>query len=429
MKLAIIGAGISGLSAAYYLHRDHHITVFEQASEIGGHTATVDLEEEGQSYSIDTGFIVFNDWTYPKFIELMQLLKVESQPTEMSFSVRCDNSGVEYGGSTVNTLFAQRRNLLRSSFHRMWMDILRFNREAVRDLDAGVIKLDTTLDEYLRSNDYSESFIFQYLIPMGCAIWSSSTQRMLEFPLHFMVRFCQNHGLLSVSDRPQWRVIKGGARTYLEPLTRGFAENIVIDAEIAAVRRLPDSVLVEMADGQQQSFDQLVFACHSDQALSLLSDAQPIERSALSSIPYQKNEVVLHTDDRVLPRQRLAWSSWNYWLRQQFQERAVLTYNMNILQGLQSDSTFCVTLNASETINPALIKRRFEYSHPVFSLDSVTAVSQIEAFNGSNRTWFAGAYLGNGFHEDGVASARRVADGINRSVQSTAPMTFASANA
>ena len=425
MNIAIIGAGISGLTAAYHLRHKHNITVYEAAPRIGGHTATIDVEHKGRHYAIDTGFIVYNDWTYPNFIELMQELGVETQPTEMSFSVRCDQSGLEYGGNNLNTLFAQRRNLLRPSFHRMLRDILRFNREAIRDLESGRISATTTLGEYLVDNRYGEAFIYQYLLPMGCAIWSASTERMVDFPLLFFTRFFKNHGLLSVNDRPQWHVIKGGSRRYLEPLIREFSGAIRLDARISSVRRRQDSVELEMANGLAVQYDQVVFACHSDQALGLLGDASRAECDALEAIPYQSNEVVLHTDESLLPRHRAAWSSWNYWLRERQQERVVLNYNMNILQGLKSDTTFCVTLNATKSISPNRIIDSFNYSHPVFSLESVTAARKIQDFNGLNRTWFAGAYLGNGFHEDGVVSGRRVADAINRLAPST-PQDMAS---
>ncbi len=412
LRIAIVGAGISGLSAAYYLGRHHQLSIYEAAPSIGGHTATIDVTVGGRRHAVDTGFIVYNDWTYPRFIELIDSLGVASRPTEMSFSVRCDDSGIEYGGNNLNTLFAQRRNLLRPSFHGMLADILRFNRELVRDLEQGVLSPATTLDEYLQANRYGEEFVFRYLLPMGCAIWSASTTRMLEFPVLFFARFFRNHGLLSVNDRPQWRVIEGGSRSYLEPLTRHFRDSIRVGARVAAVRRKADGVELRLQDGRTASYDQVVLACHSDQALALLEDASAAERDALGAIPYQANEVVLHTDERLLPRRRRAWSSWNYWLRQRYQSRAVLTYNMNILQGLDADTTFCVTLNAGEAIAADRIIETFEYSHPVFSLASVDAAQRIAAANGGNRTWFAGAWLGNGFHEDGVASGRRVAEAI-----------------
>ena len=414
MNIAIIGCGISGLSAAYYLRANHDLTLYESAASIGGHTATVDVDWQGRRYAIDTGFIVYNDWTYPNFIELMQTLGVKTKPTEMSFSVRCDHNGLEYGGNNLDTLFAQRRNLLRPSFHKMLQDILRFNREAVRDLDSGRLSATTTLGEYLVENGYGKAFIQHYLLPMGSAIWSAAIDGMADFPLLFFIRFFKNHGLLSVNNRPQWHVIEGGSRAYLEPLTRSFKQAIRCNARIASVCRRPGGVELVMSDGHRVQYDQVIFACHSDQALALLDDATQAEREALGAIPYQSNEVVLHTDDSLLPRCRRAWSSWNYWLREGEQSRAVLNYNMNILQGLDAQTTFCVTLNATESIAADKIIDSFEYSHPVFSLEAISAAKRIEDFNGLNRSWFAGAYLGNGFHEDGVASARKVADAINR---------------
>jgi predicted NAD/FAD-binding protein len=414
MNIAIIGCGISGLSAAYYLRANHDLTLYESAAGIGGHTATVDVDWQGRRYAIDTGFIVYNDWTYPNFIELMQTLGVKTKPTEMSFSVRCDHNGLEYGGNNLDTLFAQRRNLLSPSFYKMLQDILRFNREAVRDLDSGHLSATTTLGEYLVANGYGKAFIHHYLLPMGSAIWSAAIDGMADFPLLFFIRFFKNHGLLSVNNRPQWRVIEGGSRAYLEPLTRSFKQAIRCNTRIASVCRRPDGVELVMSDGHRVQYDQVIFACHSDQALALLNDATQAEREALGAIPYQSNEVVLHTDDSLLPRNRRAWSSWNYWLREGEQSRAVLNYNMNILQGLDAETTFCVTLNATESIASDKIIDSFEYSHPVFSLEAISAAKHIEDFNGLNRSWFAGAYLGNGFHEDGVASARKVADAINR---------------
>lgn len=413
MNIAIIGAGISGLTAAFYLQDKHRITLYESQPRIGGHTATIDVHHAGRDYAIDTGFIVYNDRTYPNFIKLITGLGVATQPTQMSFSVRCDNSGLEYGGSNLNTLFAQRRNLLRPSFHRMLCDILRFNREAVADLESGRIANTATLNEYLHNNRYSDAFIHRYLLPMGCAIWSASTRHMMDFPLLLFIRFCKNHGLLSVNNRPQWCAIKGGSRSYLEPLMAGFRDAVQVNARILSVRRHPDRVELTMANGHTREYDQVIFGCHTDQALALLADATRAERDSLVAIPYQSNEVVLHIDESLLPKRPIAWSSWNYWLRERFQGRAVLTYNMNILQAIESDTTFCVTLNATEAIATDKIINRFNYSHPVFSLESVAATKRIADFNGRNRTWFVGAYLGNGFHEDGVVSAHRVADAIN----------------
>lgn len=413
MKIAIVGAGISGLTSAYVLHREHDITVFESNDRIGGHTATKDIELDGQHYAVDTGFIVYNDWTYPNFIRLMKTLGVATRPTQMSFSVKCSDSGLEYGGSSFDALFAQRRNLLRPSYLRMLLDIVRFNKESIRDLESGALAADMTLGQYLKQNNYSDGFVRHYLVPMGCAIWSASTQVMLDFPLVFFVRFFKNHGLLSVKNRPQWHVIDGGSRSYLEPLTQGFKSRIETSTNISRVVRHNGGVSV-FIDGESEprEFDQIIFACHSDQALSLLDDVSVAERSVLGAMAYQSNDVVLHTDDSLLPKSQRAWSSWNYWLDSREQSAAVLTYNMNILQHIRAPQTFCVTLNATHAIAEEKILGRYRYDHPVFSLASVQAAERWSDVNGVNRTWFCGAYWGNGFHEDGVVSALRVTEGL-----------------
>ncbi len=410
MKVAVVGSGISGLACAHYLQRDHEVHVLEASGRIGGHTATVDVELGGRRYAIDTGFIVFNDRTYPKFIALLDEIGVASIPTEMSFSLSDRANGLEYAGSNLNTLFAQRRNLVSPRFLGMLRDILRFNREAVQDLDRGAIGEDVTLGDYLRERRYGSAFIDQYLVPMGSAIWSSDTPMMLDFPLQFFVRFFRNHGLLTVSDRPQWRVIEGGSRQYLAPLTAGFAHNIRAGNPVRSVKRGPEGVVVTLGSGRVEHYDTVVFACHSDQALALLADPSGAERAVLGALPYRENEVILHTDTRLLPRNRRAWSSWNY-LRLQRNQPATLTYNMNILQRLSAPETFCVTLNHGSAINPHRILGRFSYAHPVFTLQGVRAQARWAEINGG-RTWYCGAYWHNGFHEDGVASALRVVEGI-----------------
>lgn len=412
MNIAIVGTGISGLSAAYLLNRDHDITVFESEDRIGGHTATIDVTVDGTDYAIDTGFIVYNDWTYPNFIRLMDEIGVESQVTEMSFSVKCDLSGLEYGGNNLNTLFAQRRNLFKPSFIKMLWDIVRFNKESIADLEANRIAQDMTLGQYLKQKGYGAVFTNKYLIPMGSAIWSSSTEDMFNFPLLFFVRFFKNHGLLSVNNRPQWRTIKGGSKQYLGPLTVSFKDRIRLSSAVQSVQRHSDGVTLTLADGSSEHFDQVVLACHSDQALKLLAEPCDAETEILSAIPYQSNDVVLHTDDSLLPKHQLAWSSWNYWLRSEQQERAILSYDMNILQNIEAPVTFCVTLNATEEIANHKILGQYRYSHPVFSLQSVAAVARWEEINGVNNTWFCGAYWANGFHEDGATSGIRVAKAL-----------------
>jgi predicted NAD/FAD-binding protein len=407
MKIAIIGSGISSLTCAHQLHRQHDVEVFEAGSRIGGHTATVDVAMGGRRYSVDTGFIVYNDWTYPNFIALLEKLGVATQPSSMSFSVSDQLTGLEYGGSNLDTLFAQRSNLVSPRFLGMLRDILKFNKEAPRHLEDGTAGPQMTLGDYLDRHGYGAGFIEQYLVPMGSAIWSADTPAMLGFPLQFFIRFFGNHGLLSVNDRPQWRVIQGGSREYLRPLCDGFRERIHTSSPVTAVRRLDNKVEVEVSGRQVKHFDHVVFGCHSDQALQILQDPSAAERSVLGALPYQDNEVVLHTDVRMLPRNRRTWSSWNY-LIQAVEQRAIVTYNMNILQGIQAPETFCVTLNASDSINPHKVLGRFNYAHPVFSLEGIRAQQRWQEINGE-RTWYCGAYWHNGFHEDGVSSGLRVA--------------------
>lgn len=412
MKIAIIGSGISGLTSAYLLQKQHDVTVYESAERIGGHTATVEVQEAGKIRAIDTGFIVFNDWTYPNFIRLMDEIGVVSKPTEMSFSVSCQRTGLEYGGNNLNTLFAQRRNLLNLPYLGMLKDILRFNKEAIQDLENGQLKADITLGEYLQDRGYGKRFAEHYLIPMGSAIWSSTLDEMMDFPLVFFVRFFKNHGLLSVSDRPQWRVIEGGSSAYLQPLVDRFKDKIVLNADIKAVQRSDHNVVLEFAEGHSEMFDEVVFACHSDQALALLADSSKDEQEILKAIPYRNNDVVLHTDTHLLPKAKLAWSSWNYHLSDVRDEPATLSYNMNILQHLDSDTTYVVTLNQTDMIDQSKILGRFQYAHPTFTLEGIQAQSRWSEINGVNRTWFCGAYWRNGFHEDGCWSGVRVAEGL-----------------
>lgn len=420
MKIAVIGSGISGLACAHYLSADHEVWVYEANRKVGGHTATVDVQVGTRRYAIDTGFIVFNDWTYPNFIALLDELGVSSKPTEMGFSVRDPQSGLEYSGSSLDTLFAQRRNLLSPSFIGMIRDILRFNREAVADLEAGRIDDVQTLGVYLARNGYGDRFVRHYLAAMGSAIWSADCTTILAFPVSFFVRFFRNHGLLSVRDRPQWRVIEGGSREYVRPLCARFAERISTgNPVVKVVRHASRGVTLHLAGGERLLFDHVVIATHSDQALALLEQPSRAESEVLGAIPYQTNDVVLHTDVRLLPRNTRTWSSWNYTLGQS-NERAVVTYNMNILQGIEAPETFCVTLNNTAAINPHMILGQFSYDHPVFSVDGLQAQQRWEEINGVARTWYCGAYWQNGFHEDGVVSALRVANALSTRVRAVA---------
>lgn len=408
MRVAIIGSGISGLSCAWKLAARAEVHLYEAGPTLGGHTATVDVELAGKRWAIDTGFIVYNDRTYPRFLALLAELGLESQPTEMSFSVRNQRSGLEYNGHSLTSLFAQRSNLLKPSFYRFLAEIVRFNRCGKQWLehqqDQG------TLDDFLRLHGFSAFFAQHYILPMGAAIWSTSLVEMRRMPLAQFLHFFNHHGLLDLAQRPQWFVIPGGSREYIRRLMQLIGEKIAVYLNTAVTRVLRDEagVTLESARGSER-YDQVIFACHSDQALQLLGDASRAEAAMLAGIPYRANEVVLHTDISMLPKARAAWASWNYRLEdtQAGDELlgASVTYNMNILQGIKAPHTFCVSLNPTQPIDPAKVLRRFEYHHPQFGPDCLHAQQQRLLLNGSNRSWFCGAWSYNGFHEDGIRSA------------------------
>ncbi|OQW69480.1 MAG: FAD-dependent oxidoreductase [Proteobacteria bacterium ST_bin12] len=403
MKVAIIGSGIAGNVIAHHLHQEHDITVFEANSHIGGHTHTHDIELFGKNHAVDTGFIVFNDRTYPNFIEMLDAQKVAWQLSNMSFSVRNESTGLEYNGTTLNSLFAQRRNFFKPSFYGMIRDILRFNKQSLTLLENGS---EIKLGDYLTQNHYKPAFINNYIVPMGAAIWSTDAAQMMDFPARFLVRFFHHHGMLTVNNRPQWRTIKGGSARYVEKLTEDFKYKIKLNTPIASVRRLKNSVKIKPQDGEEQTFDYVFFACHSDQALKILGkDASESERDVLGAIPYQENTVYLHHDASMLPKRKLAWAAWNYHVTAKPSNKVQVTYNMNILQNIQSPEPILVTLNHTDFINPAKVIKRLKYMHPVYTLNGVTAQARHAEISGPNLTAFAGAYWLNGFHEDGVASA------------------------
>ena len=405
-KIAVIGTGIAGNLAAFRLATEHDITVYEADSRIGGHTNTVDVMAGGKRWAVDTGFIVFNNATYPNFIALLDELGVESQDSNMSFSMRNERNGLEYNGASLNTLFAQRRNLLRPSFYRMLRDILRFNREALALLNEPGNTI--TLGDYLKKNGYSREFVDHYIVPMGAAIWSATPDGMAAVPAGFFVRFLYNHGLLSIDDRPTWRVIKGGSNNYVEKLVAGHRDRIRLNSPVQWIRRHPEYIEIKAKGAGMERFDQIFLACHSDQALRLLADPTPQERDVLGAIEYQKNEAVLHTDTSLMPRRRLAWAAWNYHIPAgagMSKGRVALTYNMNILQSLKAPVQFCVTLNHRQAIDPDKIIRVINYSHPIFTERAVAAQKRHRDINGARRTYFCGAYWRYGFHEDGVLSA------------------------
>ncbi|GIU12154.1 MULTISPECIES: NAD(P)/FAD-dependent oxidoreductase [unclassified Shewanella] len=409
-RIAIVGTGISGLTSAHILSQKHDVTVFEANDYIGGHTATIDVELEGKQYAIDSGFIVFNDRTYPRFEQLLARLNVKALPTEMSFSVHNATTGLEYNGNTLSSLFAQKRNILRPRFWLFIREILRFNKFCKQAFAADNYQYQT-LGELLDTEGFSDFFSEHYILPMGAAIWSSSIDDMRAFSLRFFIQFFENHGLLNIADRPQWYVLEGGSRSYIPDLIAPFKDSIHLNSPVTAIKRaIGDErngcVQLQINNGEWQEFDEVVLACHSDQALAMLDDATADEQQVLSKLAYQNNEVVLHTDQSLMPKRKAAWASWNYRLDGDTQRQASVTYNMNILQRLPAGTpTFCVTLNQSELISPDKILRTFNYAHPVFNEQSLQAQSQRQLISGVNHTHFAGAYWYNGFHEDGVHSA------------------------
>jgi uncharacterized protein len=412
LDIAIIGSGIAGMTCGYLLSPDHQISLFEKNDRLGGHTHTHEIRTASGTYKVDTGFIVFNDRNYPNFNKLMDQLHVLSLPTEMSFSVKVEKSGLEYNGSTINTLFCQRRNFLRPSFYKMISDILRFNKQATHFYleKKHLEKNDLTIEGFLKEHNYSESFIENYILPMGAAIWSASREEMRRFPLNFFIRFFNHHGLLQIENRPQWRVVQGGSSSYIPSLTKNFKDKISLNSKIHSITRIADKVHIEFEDEpKRRVFDQVIFACHADEAMALLADPSPREKEVIAAFSYRPNDVTLHTDESVLPLKKRGYASWNYFLPKVETERVAVSYNMNILQRIRSPETFIVSLNMDESIRPEKILKKIQYSHPVYNQAAIEAQEKWPLVSGVNLTHFCGAYWGNGFHEDGVSSALRVA--------------------
>ena len=411
MRIAVVGGGISGMMSWYLLQQKYDVTLLEANNYLGGHTATKDVEVEGKRYAVDTGFIVFNNWTYPIFNRFIAELGVEFKHTTMSFSVKNPAKNLEYNGNTLTSLFAQRRNLLRPSFWLMLRDIVRFNALGKRLLQEDAADLELSLGEFLQKHRFGKAIKENYLLPMGAAIWSAGLLDMPAFPVRFFLRFFQNHGLLNVTDRPQWAVIKGGSKTYVDALLAKLgSDSVKLNQQIIAIERSQNGVTIRFDDGREEQYDKVVLACHSDEALALLGDnATNEERAVLGDIAYQQNEVVLHTDTRLLPKRKRAWAAWNYNLDASETQRATLTYNMNLLQGITAPVTFCITLNHSEAIAKDKILGVYHYAHPVYNDTTLAAQAKRNSISGQNNTFFAGAYWYNGFHEDGAKSAVDVA--------------------
>lgn len=409
MRIAVVGSGIAGLGAAWRLSRSHEVVLFESGDRLGGHTHTHEVVQGARSYAVDTGFIVFNRHTYPLLSALFDELGVATQPTTMGFSVQDAASGLEYNATSLPALFCQRRNLLSPRFLRMVREILRFYRESPALLDLP--GEGPTLGHYLHAGGYSPMFVRDHLVPMASALWSSPAERILDFPARYLVRFMANHRMLQVDRRPEWRVVSGGSSRYVHALAERWKVKVRLATPVTSVRRGRDAAWVRSATGEE-AFDQVVLACHADDALRLLSDPSPEESQVLGAIEYQDNDTVLHTDARLLPIRRAAWAAWNAFVPAEPGAACTVSYCMNLLQSLDAPDPFIVTLNRSADIDPSRVLARMRYRHPVYSHDSVRAQGQRDAVNGLRRTWFAGAYWGFGFHEDGLRSGYEVADAI-----------------
>ena len=409
VDIAIVGAGVSGCVAARLLSSRHRVCLFEAGGYPGGHANTVSVELCGESYPVDTGFMVFNQKTYPNFCRLLQSLEVTSRASDMSFSVHCQETGLEYQGSSLDGLFAQRLNLFRPRFLGMLRDIIRFNKRGMAAAQEGDLADGRTVREFLTECRVGPMFVQKYLQPMAAAIWSCEAERILDFPAKFLIGFFANHGLMQLRNRPQWRTIVGGSRTYVRALLESLREQVFLNTPITKITRQPENVSLEISTGEVRQFDAVVMATHADDTLRLLADSTPQEQSILSAFPYQENEAVLHTDTSLMPSRHRAWASWNYRLNQG-SKLPTVTYDLSRLQGLSSPTPLLLTLNDQERIDDANILRRFNYRHPAFSVASQDAQRKLEEINAKHRTYFCGAYWGYGFHEDGVNSALQVTE-------------------
>jgi predicted NAD/FAD-binding protein len=407
MRIAVIGAGVSGCLAARLLATRHEVTLFEQDSQLGGHARTVEVALGGVTHAVDVGFMVFNERTYPNFCRMLDLLGVESRPSDMSFSVKDPVTGLEYQGSGLRGLFAQRSNALSPSFLRMIGDILSFNREARRVVATGAASEGATVGDFLRSGRFGERFVKHYLTPMAAAIWSCKPQDILQFPAAFLLGFFANHGLLQIRDRPQWRTIVGGSRGYVAALLDGMRGNVRVSDPVSAVQKGAADIEVHTEAGTVETFDEVVMASHADQTLRLLQNPTDNERSLLEAFPYQANRAVLHTDDTSLPTRCDAWASWNYRLTDD--ASATVTYDLGRLQGVAAPGSLMLTLNDDRHIDRQKVIRSFEFTHPAYSARSIDAQLRWSEISGKQGVHYCGAYWGYGFHEDGVNSALAVA--------------------
>jgi uncharacterized protein len=403
VRIAIVGGGVSGLVAAHLLHRQHQITLFEAAAYLGGHTNTIHVERDDGSWDVDTGFIVLNDRNYPNFNRLLADAHVPIQSTHMGFSVKGEDADFEYAG-TPTGVFAQRRNAADPAFWRMLADLVRFNRRLPALLDS--TDPGPSLGDWVERNGYSRAFVDRLIVPQASAVWSADPASMWSFPARFLAEFFSNHGMLGFRDRPQWQTVVGGSQTYVRALSAPFADRVRLSTPVARIRRDDHGVEVD-AGGSTERFDEVILACHSDQALAMLDDPSPAERDLLGAFPYQPNVAVLHTDRSLLPRRRAAWQAWNYHLFAEPRPMTTVTYHMNHLQKLTAPVEFCVTLNMTDRIDPSKIIEVIPYAHPVYTQAGVGAQARWSEISGVRRTHYCGAYWGWGFHEDGVVSAQR----------------------
>lgn len=414
-QIAVIGTGISGLSAAWLLHDRAEVTVFEQDHRIGGHSHTVDATKGARSTPVDMGFIVYNEQTYPNLTALLKHLGVATQTTDMSLAVSLGNGRLEYAGGSLSQLFAQKRNLVRPRFWSMLRDLVRFYRSATNDLDR-LTKNGMTLGSYLEANRYSFAFRDDHLLPMAAAIWSMPTANVLDYPAHAFIRFHENHGLLKLTDRPLWRTVAGGSRAYVERLTSPFADRIRKGVGVVSVERHPDGVVLRTNTGERARFDQVVMASHADQALGLLLNPTPEEARWLGAFRYSTNDAVLHGDERLMPKRRRAWASWNYISGDSQEELAGLTvtYWMNNLQSLPKEQPLFVTLNPNREIEASKVYQSQRFEHPIIDGAATNAQQQLWSLQGRDRIWYCGAYFGAGFHEDGLQAGLAVAEAISK---------------
>lgn len=405
MKIAIIGSGISGLTSAYLLHKKHDITLFESNNYIGGHTNTITVNDENNNQlNIDTGFIVYNNDTYPNFVKILNKLKVETQPSTMSFSLSCERSGMEYGTGNLKALFGNKSNIINFQFYKLLFGIFTYFKKAKTFLKHNN-DFSYTVHDFIKSAKINNYTYEKFILPMASAIWSTNFDEIEQMPAKYLFEFYKNHDLLSINPSKKWRVIKGGSKQYVSKLIKPFDNRIRINSKVRSIKRAKNTIYLKTDHNEKEEFNAVILACHSDQALKILEDSTNQEKEILANIPYQLNQAILHTDTSVLPKNKKMWSSWNSYIPKEQNSNVSLTYNMNILQSIKSKNTFCVSINMENNINPSKIIKKINYSHPTFNKKSVFAQSQKNKISGIKNTYFAGAYWRYGFHEDGVLSA------------------------